>query len=100
MRKAYGVLAVALVFGGCAPRYTIRQVQNYDAALSIAEKRGMEVSKQRAKLEKMLVSYFENPKEEPGKFNTGLMMTMPIPGAQAQGMPLSPMEYQRAVTGR
>lgn len=93
------IWAGALVFvAGCAPRYTIRQVQNYDAALSIAEKRGMEVSKQRAKLEKMLVSYFENPKEEPAKFNTGLMMTMP--GVQTQGLPYSPADYQRAVAGR
>lgn len=105
MRKAYAVLGVALVFGGCAPRYSIRQVRDYHEAIKMAEASGFDTTRQREHLAEMVESYMDNPgldAQDQMALSQAAMAfnSNPYFQPQPQAMPLSPVEYQRAVTGR
>lgn len=104
------IWAGALVFVvGCAPRYSIREVRDYREAIKIAEEEGFDTTRQREHLAEMVDSYMDNPgldaqdqamrqmalSQAAMAFNSN-----PYFQPQPQAMPLSPMEYQRAVTGR
>lgn len=58
-------VAVALVVSGCAPRVSLRQVQEYEIAVNLAERQGMNVEQERAKLNTMIRRYLDKPGEDP-----------------------------------
>lgn len=104
MKKGMFVLLLGLQ--GCNyQRIPLRQIQEYNQAIQIAEQQGMDTADMREKLVEMIVSYAENPGEDSdvraarqaaqaASFGAAAMMiqaTTPPP----QQMPMSPGEYFR-----
>lgn len=100
------IWAGVLVFVvGCAPRYSIREVRDYREAIKIAEEEGFDTTRQREHLAEMVESYMENPgldaQDQMALSQAAMAFNAnPYLQPQPQAMPLSPVEYQRAVTGR
>lgn len=59
-----GILLLCL--SGCAtPRVSLREIREYDQAIGLAEKNGIDTTEMRKKLVEMLLSYLENPGVDP-----------------------------------
>lgn len=99
------VLALA---SGCAPaRVSLRELRDYDQAIQLAEKQGIDTTAQHAKLVEMIVSYLKRPGVDPevramraqAAAQTMMMLDSP-PLPTSRPMPMSPNEYRHAVWGR
>ena len=62
LQTGLGVLGFCLLLIGCAPtRYSLREIREYDQAITLAEAQGIDTTAEHRKLVDMLISYMKNP---------------------------------------
>ncbi len=99
------VLLMILTSGCAARRFSLREIQDYDHAIKLAESEGMDSKPMHRRLVEMIVSYLKNPGMDPAQRaaqDAANAMNWQAAASMMQATkpepyqpPMSPAEYRR-----